>query len=155
MLGQSAAFSGPAAYLGIQMNRGAKVYFDALNAAGGVNGHSIELRTLDDGYEPDRCKANTERFVNEDNVFALFGYVGTPTCLAAMPVVQESKTLFFGPFTGAEALREPFSKNIFHVRASYFDETALIVKQLTSLGLNEIAVFYQDDAYGKARASKA
>ncbi|MBX3620220.1 MAG: ABC transporter substrate-binding protein [Rhizobacter sp.] len=150
VLGQSAAFSGPAAYLGIQMNRGAKVYFDALNASGGVNGHTIELRTLDDGYEPDRCKANTERFVTKDNVFALFGYVGTPTCLAALPVVQESKTLFFGPFTGAEALREPFSKNIFHVRASYFDETALIVKQLTSLGLNKIAVFYQDDAYGKA-----
>lgn len=150
VLGQSAAFTGPAAYLGIQMNRGAKVYFDALNAAGGVNGNTIELRTLDDGYEPERCKANTERFVTKDNVFGLFGYVGTPTCVAAMPVVHESRTIFFGPFTGAEALREPFSRNVFHVRASYFDETALIVKQLTSLGLTRIAVFYQDDAYGKA-----
>jgi branched-chain amino acid transport system substrate-binding protein len=150
VLGQSAAFSGPAAYLGTQMNRGAKIYFDSVNAAGGVNGSTIELRTLDDGYEPDRCKANTERFVNKDNVFGLFGYVGTPTCVAAMPVIQESRTIFFGPFTGAESLREPFSKNIFHVRASYFDETALIVKQLTSLGLKRIAVFYQDDAYGKA-----
>jgi ABC-type branched-subunit amino acid transport system substrate-binding protein len=150
VLGQSAAFSGPAAYLGTQMNVGAKIFFNALNAAGGVNGHTIELRTLDDGYEPDRCKANTERFVSKDNVFALFGYVGTPTCLAAMPVVQESKTIFFAPFTGAEALREPFSKNVFHVRASYFDETGLIVKQLTSLGLTKIAVFYQDDAYGRA-----
>jgi branched-chain amino acid transport system substrate-binding protein len=150
VIGQSAAFSGPAAQLGIQMNRGAKVYFDALNAAGGVNGNTIELRTLDDGYEPDRCKANTERFITKDNVFALFGYVGTPTCLAALPVINEAKTVFFGPFTGAESLREPFSKNVFHIRASYFDETALIVKQLTSLGLNKIAVFYQNDAYGKA-----
>lgn len=150
VLGQSAAFSGPAAYLGTQMNRGAKVFFDAVNAAGGVNGSTIELRTLDDGYEPERCKANTERFVSKDNVFGLFGYVGTPTCVAALPVIQESRTIFFGPFTGAEALREPFSKNVFHVRASYFDETALIVKQLTSLGLTKIAVFYQDDAYGKA-----
>ncbi|HEY0821904.1 MAG TPA: ABC transporter substrate-binding protein [Rhizobacter sp.] len=150
VLGQSAAFSGPAAYLGVQMNRGAKIYFDALNAAGGVNGNTIELRTLDDGYEPERCKANTERFIDKDNVFALFGYVGTPTCLAAMPVVQEHRTVFFAPFTGAESLREPFSRNVFHVRASYFDETALIVKQLTSLGLTRIAVFYQDDAYGKA-----
>jgi branched-chain amino acid transport system substrate-binding protein len=150
VIGQSAAFSGPAAQLGIQMHRGAKVYFDALNAAGGVNGSIIDLRTLDDGYEPDRCKANTERFITKDNVFALFGYVGTPTCLAALPVVNEAKTLFFGPFTGAESLREPFSKNVFHIRASYFDETALIVKQLTSLGLKKIAVFYQNDAYGKA-----
>jgi len=149
VLGQSAAFSGPAAQLGIQMNMGAKIYFNALNASGGVNGSNIELRTLDDGYEPDRCKANTEKFIKDD-VFGLFGYVGTPTCLAALPLVTDSKIPFFGPFTGAEALREPFHRSVFHLRASYYDETALIVKQLTSLGLKKIAVFYQNDAYGKA-----
>ena len=149
VLGQSAAFSGPAAQLGIQMNKGARVYFDSLNANGGIHGAQIELRTLDDGYEPDRCKANTEKFIKDD-VFGLFGYVGTPTCLAALPLVNDSKIPFFGPFTGAEALREPFSKSVFHVRASYYDETGLIVKQLTSLGLKKIAVFYQNDAYGKA-----
>ena len=149
VLGQSAAFSGPAAQLGIQMNKGARILFDQVNAAGGINGQQIELRTLDDGYEPERCKANTETFV-KDGVFALFGYVGTPTCLAALPVVTESKVPFFGPFTGAEALRDPFLHNVFHVRASYYDETALIVRQLTQLGLKKIAVFYQNDAYGKA-----
>ena len=149
VLGQSAAFSGPAAQLGIQMNRGARVYFDALNAQGGVNGGSVELRTLDDGYEPDRCKANTEKFIKDD-AFALFGYVGTPTCLAALPLVTEAKVPFFGPFTGAEALRDPFHRTVFHLRASYYDETALIVRQLTALGLKKIAVFYQNDAYGKA-----
>jgi len=148
-LGQSAAFSGPAAQLGIQMNLGAKLYFDQLNAAGGVNGHPVELKTMDDGYEPDRCKANTDKLIKDD-VFALFGYVGTPTCLAALPLVNDSKTPFFGPFTGAEALRDPFSKVVFHLRASYYDETALIVKQLTSLGLKKIAVFRQNDSYGQA-----
>ena len=149
VLGQSAAFSGPAAQLGIQMNRGARIYFDALNAQGGVNGNTVELRTLDDGYEPERCKANTDKFI-KDEAFALFGYVGTPTCLAALPLVIEAGLPFFGPFTGAEALRDPFHKTVFHLRASYYDETAMIVKQLTSLGLKKIAVFYQDDAYGKA-----
>ena len=149
VLGQSAAFSGPAAQLGIQMNKGARLYFDALNAAGGINGLTIELRNLDDGYEPARCKANTEAFL-KDEVFALFGYVGTPTCLAALPLVKDSGIPFFGPFTGAEALRDPMHRNVFHLRASYYDETALIVRQLTSLGLKKIAVFYQDDAYGKA-----
>ena len=149
VLGQSAAFSGPAAQLGIQMNKGARIYFDTLNANGGIHGAQIELRTLDDGYEPERCKANTEKFIKDD-VFGLFGYVGTPTCLAALPLVNESKIPFFGPFTGAEALREPFSKSVFHVRASYYDETGLIVKQLTTLGLKKIAVFYQNDSYGKA-----
>lgn len=149
VLGQSAAFSGNAAQLGIQMNLGAKMFFAALNAAGGVNGHSIELRTLDDGYEPGRCQANTERFI-QDDVFALFGYVGTPTSLAALPLVNEARIPFFAPVTGAESLRAPLHKTVFHIRASYFDETALIVRQLTQLGLKNIAVFYQDDAYGQA-----
>jgi ABC-type branched-subunit amino acid transport system substrate-binding protein len=149
VLGQSAAFSGAAAQLGIQMNRGARLYFDAINAAGGINGAQIELRTLDDQYEPDKCKANTETLIKDD-VFALFGYVGTPTSVAALPLINQSKIPFFGPFTGAEALRDPLSRNIFHVRASYYDETALIVKQLTSLGLKKIAVFRQNDNYGQA-----
>ena len=149
VIGQSAAFTGPAAQLGIQMNAGAKIYFDALNANGGVNGQPVDLRTLDDGYEPDRCKANTEKFI-KDEVFGLLAYVGTPTCAAALPLVNEAKIPFFGPFTGAEILRDPFSRSVFHLRASYYDETELIVKQLTSLGLNKIAVFYQNDAYGKA-----
>src|SRR5256885_3552654 len=149
VLGQSAAFSGPAAQLGIQMYRGARIYFDTVNAAGGINGHTIELRSLDDGYEPERCKANTEKFINSDT-FALFGFVGTPTCLAALPLVTAANIPFFGPFTGAEALRTPFNRSVFHVRASYFDETALVARQLTNLGLDKIAVFYQDDAYGRA-----
>jgi ABC-type branched-subunit amino acid transport system substrate-binding protein len=149
VLGQSAAFTGAAAQLGIQMNRGARLYFDAINAAGGINGAQIELRTLDDQYEPDKCKANTETLIKDD-VFALFGYVGTPTSLAALPLVNQARIPFFGPFTGAEALRDPFSRYVFHVRASYYDETALIVKQLTSLGLKKIAVFRQNDSYGQA-----
>ncbi len=149
VLGQSAALSGPAAQLGLQMNAGARIFFNAVNAQGGINGNTIELRATDDGYEPDRCKANTEKFIKDD-VFGLFGYVGTPTCLAALPLVVDAKMPFFGPFTGAEALRDPFHKTVFHLRASYYDETALIVKQLTTLGLKKIAVFYQNDAYGKA-----
>ncbi|MBT9487597.1 MAG: ABC transporter substrate-binding protein [Rubrivivax sp.] len=149
VLGQSCAMSGAAAQLGLQMNRGARIAFDTMNAAGGINGHAIELRVMDDGYEPDRCKANTQKLIS-DEVFALFGYVGTPTALAALPLVNDERIPFVGPFTGAEALREPFSRSVFHVRASYYDETALIVKQLTSLGLKKIAVFRQNDSYGQA-----
>jgi ABC-type branched-subunit amino acid transport system substrate-binding protein len=149
VLGQSAALSGPAAQLGLQLNRGAKLHFDRINAQGGIAGRSIVLQALDDGYEPERCKANTEALIKED-VLALFGYVGTPTSLAALPLVNAAQVPFFGPFTGAEALRDPFSRNVFHVRASYFNETGLIVKQLVSLGLNRIAVFRQNDSYGQA-----
>ncbi|MDO8449477.1 MAG: ABC transporter substrate-binding protein [Rhodoferax sp.] len=149
ILGQSAAFTGPAAQLGIQFYQGAKVWFDQINAQGGVGGKTIEIRKMDDGYEPDRCAANTRKLIDE-GVFALFGYIGTPTSLAALPLVKKEQVPFIAPFTGAMALREPFSKHVFHLRASYNDETALIVKQLTNLGLKKIAVFYQNDAYGKA-----
>ena len=149
ILGQSAAFTGPAAQLGIQFYQGAKVYFDQVNAQGGVGKRQIEIRNLDDGYEPDRCAENTRKLIAED-VFALFGYIGTPTSLAALPLATRDKVPFIAPFTGAMGLREPFNKYAFHVRASYNDETGLIVKQLTSLGLKKIAVFYQNDAYGKA-----
>ena len=149
VLGQSAAFTGPAAQLGVQFNLGAKLFFDQLNAQGGVGKRTVEIRTMDDGYEPDRCAENTRKLI-ADEVFALFGYIGTPTSLAALPLFTKEKVPFFGPFTGAEALRQPFNRLIFHVRASYYDETALIVRQLTNLGLKKIAVFYQNDAYGKA-----
>ncbi len=149
VLGQSAPTTGPSAQLGIQLNRGARLYFDKINAAGGIDGRKIDLRLVDDGYEPARAKANTEKFINDD-VFALFGYVGTPTSLAALPLVKDSGIPFFGPFTGAMALRQPVLRNVFHVRASYDDETALIVDQLNHLGLNKVAVFRQNDSYGQA-----
>ena len=149
ILGQSAAFTGAAAQLGIQFHAGAKLFFDQLNAQGGVGGRSIEIKQLDDGYEPERCAGNTSKLLADD-VFALFGYIGTPTSLAALPLATKAQVPFFAPFTGAMALRQPFNRLAFHLRASYNDETALIVKQLTNLGLKKIAVFYQNDAYGKA-----
>ncbi len=149
VLGQSAAFTGAAAQLGIQFHAGAKLFFDQLNGQGGVNNQRIEIVQLDDGYEPDRCAENTNKLLAAD-VFALFGYIGTPTSLAALPLATKAQTPFFAPFTGAMGLRTPFNKLAFHLRASYNDETALIVRQLTNLGLDKVAVFHQNDAYGKA-----
>ncbi len=149
-VGQSLALSGPAAELGTEMKLGAQLYFDEVNAKGGVFGRKVRLITLDDAYEPEKAAANTKKLLDEEKVFALFGYVGTPTAAAAMPLFNAAKTPFFGAFTGAESLRAPFNRYVFNVRASYFDETEKIVEQLTSLGSKNIAVFYQNDAYGKA-----
>ena len=149
VIGQSAAFSGPASELGLELRAGAMAYFQAVNAAGGVNGRKIELRSLDDGYEPDRAAANTRKLIDE-GVFLLFGYVGTPTSNAAKPIFTAARVPFVGPFTGAESLRNPLNRYIFNVRASYFDETDKIVGQLVGQTLDRIAVFYQNDDYGKA-----
>ena len=150
VVGQSAATTGPASELGTEMRAGALAYFNFVNARGGVNGRRIELRTLDDGYEPDRALANTRRFIETDQAFALFGYVGTPTTIAAMPVFTKAQVPLIGPFTGAEAFRRPFNRYIFNVRASYFAETDKLVDLLATLRLQRIAVFYQNDTYGKA-----
>ena len=150
LLGQSVALTGPAAELGIQMRNGARAYFEHINAQGGVHGRRIELRTYDDGYEPSRTAPNTKKLIEEDRVFALFGYVGTPTSAAALPIFTQAKVPFFGPFTGAELLRQPFNRYIFNIRASYYDETEKIVEQVLSIGGKTVAVFYQDDSYGQA-----
>lgn len=150
LLGQSAALTGAAEALGNEMKLGAEAYFEAVNKAGGVHGRKIKLISLDDGYEPERAKANTEKLINEDKVLALFGYVGTPTSVAAMPVFTAAKVPFFGAFTGANALREPFNRYIFNVRASYFDEGEAIVDHLVRLGIKRTAVFHQNDGYGLA-----
>ena len=150
LIGQSAALSGPAEQLGKEMKAGADAYFDVVNKAGGVNGRMIKLLTVDDGYEPDKAAANTKKLIAEDKVLALFGYVGTPTSNAALPIFTAAKVPFIGAFTGAQSLREPFNRYIFNVRASYFDETEQIVAHLVLQGITKIAVFYQNDAYGKA-----
>lgn len=150
VLGQSVALTGPAQELGKEMQLGAKTYFDIVNAAGGVRGRKIVLRTLDDGYEPPRAEANTKKFVDDGDVLALFGYVGTPTSAASIPVAIKAKVPFFGAFTGAELLRTPLNRYVFNVRASYFDETEAIVRQMTQSGVTRIAVFYQNDSYGQA-----
>lgn len=149
VLGQSAALTGAAGQLGVQFQAGAKLAFEQVNAQGGIGRRTIEIRALDDGYEPDRCAENTRRLIADD-VFALFGYIGTPTSLAAQPLFTQARVPFFAPFTGAMALRRPFNRLVFHVRASYDDETELIVRQLTNLGLTRIGVFHQNDSYGQA-----
>ena len=71
--------------------------------------------------------------------------------MAALPLLQKAKVPLIAPLTGSAALRDPkLAQTVFNLRASYADETALMVKQLVSLGLKKIAVFYQNDAYGQS-----
>ena len=149
-IGQFAVLTGPASQLGLRMQAGIKAQFDAVNQAGGINGRQLKLVSRDDGYEPDKAAQAVKALLNDDQVFALIGSVGTPTTLAALPAISDAKVPLIGPFTGAQSLREPFSRQLFHVRGSYFDETERIVQHLTTLGVKKIAVLYQNDAYGKA-----
>ena len=151
VIGMSNALSGPASGLGTGLKAGATAYIDMVNAAGGVNGRKIRLISYDDGYEPERTVVMTRKLVNQDKVFALFGFVGTPTSAAAVPYATKMGVPYIAPFTGAEFLRTPVSPFVFNVRASYFDETEGMVEHLTKdLGIKKIGVFIQDDGYGNA-----
>jgi ABC-type branched-subunit amino acid transport system substrate-binding protein len=149
LLGSSLALSGHASYLGRQTLLGAMSYIRHVNEQGGVHGRTIRVITYDDQYEPALCVANTQKLLIEDDVFALFCYVGTPTAVKIIPMVEEAGIPLVGLFTGANALREPFHRYIINVRASYYQETAEAVRRFVEdLGLTRIAVFYQYDAYG-------
>jgi ABC-type branched-subunit amino acid transport system substrate-binding protein len=155
-LGMSSPFTGPNGVYGMQMREAITTYFDQINKAGGVNGRKIELITLDDGYETDRTVANTKALIQDRKVFALMGYYGsTPTTEAMNKVFGPAKVPLVGTISGAGSLREPPSTNpnsryMFNIRASYADEAEAIVDQILALGLKNIAVFYQNDGFGKS-----
>jgi ABC-type branched-subunit amino acid transport system substrate-binding protein len=151
LFGQAAALDGAAAALGQGMREGIAAAFAEANRAGGVKGRQLELKSVDDGYEPTKSIEAVKRLIEEDKVFALLGPVGTPTSAATQPIAAAAGVPFIGPFTGAEFLRTPHKPNVVNVRASYFQETETMVERLTKdLGISRIAIFYQDDAYGRA-----
>ena len=149
-LGQSLPLTGPLTELGSEYRDGALAYFKSVNSKGGVSGRKIELVTLDDGYVVDRTVANAKKLLDENNVFAFFGMFGSANYGALVPMINERNVPSVAPYTGSDGLRTQLSPTTFWLRASYGDETEKIVDQLTTLGINRIAVFYQDDAFGKA-----
>jgi branched-chain amino acid transport system substrate-binding protein len=148
-LGQSAVLSGPAQNLGLEMRAGLLAAFSLINDQGGIKGREVVLISRDDGYEPDKAVRNTKALINEDKVFALIGAVGTPTAKAVIPLINEERIPFFGPFTGAEILRTPFQPYIINVRASYYQELEKLASFLVEAKkYKRIACFYQNDSYG-------
>lgn len=151
VLGQAAALSGPAAELGQGMKVGLEAAFAEVNKAGGIKGRKLELKSVDDGYEPMRSIGVVKTLLEEDKVFAIIGTVGTPTAAAIQPIATNAGAPMIGAFSGVEFLREPYKPLVMNVRASYYQETEAMVEHLTKdLGYTRIGIMYQDDAYGQA-----
>ncbi|MBL8395659.1 MAG: ABC transporter substrate-binding protein [Candidatus Accumulibacter sp.] len=156
LIGMTAPFSGPSGPYGLDMKMVINAYFRQVNEAGGIHGRRIELRALDDGYETERTLTNTRTLIAQDQVFALLAsYGSSPTTAAMNEVFGVAKVPLVGTISGAESLRQsprenPNNRYMFNVRASYANETEAIVNQLTSLGFKNIAVFYQNDGFGRS-----
>ena len=152
VIGQVAPLSGVLASTGRQMVVGGQIYFDAINAQGGIHGAKIRHEVVDDGYKIAETVRLTREMLARPEVVALFGFAGTAnvTQLLTDGVLDAGGAALVAPYTGGESLRNPFNPWIFHVRAGYADEAEHMVQQLTTLGMNRIAVMYQDDGFGKA-----
>jgi serine/threonine protein kinase len=154
LLGMSGPFSGIARELGRGMQVGIEAYLERVNEAGGVHGRKLHLVALDDRYEPELAAANMKKLLDEHEVFAFLGNVGTPTTEAALPIALEHKRVFFGAFTGGRVVRnDPPDRYVFNYRASYEEETEKIVNYLIKLKripAGSIAVFAQQDSYGES-----
>jgi ABC-type branched-subunit amino acid transport system substrate-binding protein len=149
VIGSSLALGGHAGFLGTQYLHGAMCLIEQINSEGGIHHRKIRLIAHDDGYDPPRCVTNTNRLIYKDKVFCLFCYVGTPTTVKIIDIVEKTKTPLLGIFSGADKLRFPFRHYIFNVRSSYYHETKAIVRYFVEKkGLRRIAVFYQYDDYG-------
>jgi len=151
-VGMSAAFKGTQAGLGTELWRGAMAYYSELNARGGVNGRHLAVTGLDDDYQPDPCVRNTIQLVEQEQVFFLSNYVGTPTLTRALPIIKRyGDVILIGNFTGAQPQREqPYVDFVFNIRASYRQEMAALVDRFWTLGARKIGVYYQIDAYGRS-----
>ncbi|MEC5212870.1 branched-chain amino acid transport system substrate-binding protein [Polaromonas sp. CG_9.5] len=152
VIGQVAPLSGVLASTGHQMVVGGKIYFDSINATGGINGAKIRQEVVDDGYKVADTVRLTRELLARPDVIALFGFAGTAnvTQLLTEGVLQAGGAALVAPYTGGESLRNPFNPWIFHVRAGYAAEADHMVQQVTTLGMKRVAVMYQDDGFGKA-----
>ncbi|MCD6077027.1 MAG: extracellular ligand-binding receptor [Ramlibacter sp.] len=152
VIGQVAPLSGVLASTGAQMVVGGRIYFEHVNARGGIHGRMIRQLVADDGYKVDETVRLTREMLAKPEVVALFGFAGTANIgkLLSERVLEQGGAALVAPYTGGENLRSPFNPWIFHMRAGYADETEHMVQQATTLGLNRIAVMYQDDGFGQA-----
>lgn len=148
LIGQSAPLTGANAELGNDIRNGALAYFAKVNAAGGVHGRRIELATLDDGNQVPRAGENTRRLVEEQQVFALFGYASATLSRPALPIVEKHRVPFLAPFTGADPMRV-FNRHVYNLRASYADELEKIVEHYVPFGVKRFSIVYYDDVVGR------
>lgn len=150
LLGASLPLSGINSHLGKDVVVGANTYFSHTNAKGGVHGKKIEFIQYDDKYEPENTLSHTQTLIEKDKVFALFGFVGTPTVKRVLPLISHTNIPFIAPYTGASFLRDDSSENIINFRSSYIEEINALVDYLTQeKGLSKFAIFYQNDDYGE------
>jgi len=148
-IGSSGALSGPLAGFGADLKLGVEAAMAQINAKGGVNGRVLQFQMMDDAYVAQRTTENVKKMIGDGSIFALMSCIGTPNNAAIVPLIEESSLPYVAPLTGASSLRKPGMRNVFHVRASYTDETQRLVQKLVGMGIKDLAIVYLDNGFGK------
>lgn len=154
VIGQSAALTGPGSGLAAPFVQGAKLYFDRVNAAGGVNGRKIELVTLDDRGNPAITAENTRKLLGQ-GVFSLFGYYGSPQVTAAYPLIKDTDVLLFAPMAAADEFRGALYANVYSLRPGYSEEAMAVTKHAETLGARKLAILHGADGESMAALDSA
>lgn len=155
VVGQTSGFSGQVAAGAKENTTGAKLYIDAVNARGGIDGQRIELVSLDDKFDPALAASNARKLIEEHKAVALFLSRGTPHTEAIRPLLEKHRIALVAPSTGAMVLHKPAHPWIFNVRATYQREAEKAVQHLTTIGLTRIALVHVDDSFGADAATGA
>ncbi len=154
VLGQSLALTGPGATLAVPFHQGAKLYFERLNAGGGINGRKVELVTLDDRGSADTAAANTKKLLDQ-GVFALFGYYGSPQVTASYPLIKDGEVLLFAPMAAADEFRGAMYGNVYSLRPGYAEEAAAITRHAETLGARKLGILHASDGEALAALDSA
>ena len=148
-IGGSGALTGPLGDFGVTLKLGVDAAMAQINAKGGVHGRQLQFQFSDDAYVTQRTVDNVKKMISDGSAFALMSCIGTPNNTAVLPFVEESSLPYIAPLTGASSLRKPGIRNVFHVRASYTDESQRLVQKLVTMGIKDLGIVYLDNAFGK------
>ncbi|MFD0915801.1 ABC transporter substrate-binding protein [Pseudahrensia aquimaris] len=141
--GVFAAFGGPA-------TKAAQLYFDELNAAGGVHGRKIRFVVEDHGYQMPKAIQGMNKLVNGDGVFAMLLSLGTPMNIAAFPVLEAKRIPNVSPLSAARQMNEPFSQFKYAGTASYYAQIKAGVPYLAKeKGVSKICTMTLPTDFGK------
>ena len=148
-IGSTGALTGPLAGFGASLKTGVDAAMAQINAKGGIHGRQLQFRLVDDAYVPQRSVDNVKKMLTDGSAFALLSCIGTPNNTAILPLVEDANVPYVAPLTGASSLRKPGVRNVFHVRASYTDETQRLVQKLVTMGIKDLAIVYLDNGFGQ------
>jgi len=148
-IGSTGALTGPLAGFGASLKTGVDAAMAQINAKGGIHGRQLQFRLVDDAYVPQRSVDNVKKMLTDGSAFALLSCIGTPNNTAILPLVEDANVPYVAPLTGASSLRKPGARNVFHVRASYTDETQRLVQKLVTMGIKDLAIVYLDNGFGQ------